>query len=231
MIFFDIDNTLVDYSKSESGASHFIMDKYGLKLDQYGKYWKDISEKYFTKYLRQEMSFQEQGAQRIRELFEQGGRVLSLEASEKIFFEYKEELERNWVLFDDVIPCLEKLNTVNKGIASNGQAEQQNRKLQRIGIDSYFSVKKYASEMHCAKPDLQFFESLKKFCGEGDFVYVGDDLQADIYPCMELGIKAIWVNREGRKVPEGVTAICGLGELNIEKKEVSPYAGIMGRIR
>ena len=159
MILFDIDNTLVDYSKSESETIRFIMDKYGLKLDQYGKYWKDVSKKYFTKYLRQEMSFQEQGAQRIRELFEQGGRVLSLEASEKNFFEYKEELERNWVLFDDVIPCLEKLNTVNKGIASNGQAEQQNRKLQRTGIDSYFSVKKYASEMHCAKPDLLFFES------------------------------------------------------------------------
>ena len=65
MILFDIDNTLVDYSKSESETIRFIMDKYGLKLDQYGKYWKGISGKYFTKYLRQEMSFQEQGAQRV----------------------------------------------------------------------------------------------------------------------------------------------------------------------
>ena len=40
MIFFDIDNTLVDYSKSESEAIRLIMDKYGLKLEQYGKYWK-----------------------------------------------------------------------------------------------------------------------------------------------------------------------------------------------
>lgn len=213
MILFDIDNTLVDYNKSENETIRFIADKYGLKLDQYGNYWKNISEKYFTKYLRQEMSFQEQGAQRIRELFEQGGKDLSLEASENIFVEYKEELERNWILFDDVIPCLEKLNTVNKGIASNGQAEQQNRKLRRTGIDVYFSVKKYASEMHCAKPDLQFFESLKKSCVEENFVYVGDDLQTDIYPCMELGIKAVWINREGGKVPEGVTAIRGLGEL------------------
>lgn len=62
MIFFDIDNTLVDYSKSEREAICLITDKYGLKLEQYGKCWKGISERYFTKYLRQEMSFQEQGA-------------------------------------------------------------------------------------------------------------------------------------------------------------------------
>lgn len=215
MIFFDIDNTLVDYSKSEREAIRLIMDKYGLKLEQYGKCWKDISERYFTKYLRQEMSFQEQGAQRIRELFNQGGMDVSLKASENIFLEYKEEVERSWVLFDDVIPCLEKLNTVNKGIASNGQAEQQNRKLRQTGIDAYFSVKKYASEMYCAKPDYQFFQSLKEYCGKENFAYVGDDLQTDIYPCLELGIRAIWINREGRSVPKGVTEIRSLEELII----------------
>ena len=213
MIFFDIDNTLVDYSKSESEAIRLIMCKYGLESEQYGKCWKDISEKYFTKYLRQEMSFQEQGAQRIRELFNRDGKDLSLKASEKIFLEYKEELERNWILFDDVIPCLEKLCTVNKGIASNGQAEQQNRKLRRMGIDAYFSVKKYASEMYCAKPDYQFFQSLKEYCGKENFVYVGDDLQTDIYPCLELGIKAIWINREGKSAQKGVTEIRSLEEL------------------
>lgn len=51
MIFFDIDNTLVDYSKSEREAIRLITDKYGLKLEQYGKCWKGISERYFTKYL------------------------------------------------------------------------------------------------------------------------------------------------------------------------------------
>lgn len=51
MIFFDIDNTLVDYSKSEREAIRLITDKYGLKLEEYGKCWKGISERYFTKYL------------------------------------------------------------------------------------------------------------------------------------------------------------------------------------
>lgn len=38
MIFFDIDNTLVDYSKSEGETIRLIMDKYGLKLEQYGEF-------------------------------------------------------------------------------------------------------------------------------------------------------------------------------------------------
>lgn len=221
MIFFDIDNTLVDYSKSEVETIRFIMVKYGLELDLYEKRWKNISKKYFTKYLEQEISFREQGVKRIKELFEQDGQDLSLKEAETIFFEYKEELERNWVLFDDVIPCLEKLSTVDKGIASNGQAEQQNHKLERTGIESYFSVKRYASEMNCAKPNFQFFNSLKRNCGGENYVYVGDDLQTDIYPCMALGIKAIWINRIGRKVPEGVTAIRSLEELHIKDDKSS----------
>lgn len=66
MIFFDIDNTLVDYNKSETEAIHFIITKYGLKLALYEKSWKNISKKYFAKYLEQEISFHEQGAQRIK---------------------------------------------------------------------------------------------------------------------------------------------------------------------
>lgn len=86
MIFFDIDNTLVDYSKSEVETIRFIMVKYGLELDLYEKCWKNISKKYFTKYLEQEISFREQGVKRIKELFQQGGQDLSLKEAEAIFF-------------------------------------------------------------------------------------------------------------------------------------------------
>lgn len=144
MIFFDIDNTLVDYSKSEREAIRLITDKYGLKLEQCGKCWKGISERYFTKYLRQEMSFQEQGAQRIRKLFN--------------------------------------------------------------------------------------LQSLKEYCGKENFVYVGDNLQTDIYPCLELGIRAIWINREGRSAPKGVTEIRSLEELNVSKKGLSKVNDLEGKI-
>lgn len=220
MIFFDIDNTLVDYSKSEAEAIRFIMVKYGLELDLYDKHWKNISQKYFTKYLEQEISFREQGIKRITKLFEQCGRDLSLKEADNIFFEYKEELEKTWILFDDVIPCLKKLDIMNKGIASNGQAKQQNHKLEMTGIATYFSIKKYASEMNCAKPNPQFFKSLQRYCREENFVYVGDDLQTDIYPCLDLGLKAIWINRIGKEVPEGVTAIRSLTELLRILKEI-----------
>lgn len=219
MIFFDIDNTLVDYNKSETEAIHFIITKYGLKLALYEKSWKNISKKYFAKYLEQEISFHEQGAQRIKKFFELGEKKITLQEAERVFFEYKEVLEKNWVLFDDVLPCLKKISTVEKGIASNGQVAQQNNKLEKTGIAACFSMKKYASEMNCAKPDYRFFELLKRYCGDENYIYVGDDLQTDIYPCMNLGIKTIWINRMGEEVPEGVNAIQSLKELEIEDKE------------
>lgn len=216
MVIFDIDNTLVDYSKSERESIFQIMMKHNLKIEIYEKLWKEISEKYFTKYLKKEISFEEQGAKRIQVLFGHGDRHLSIEEAKNIFFEYKDELEKKWILFDDVIPCLKRLNAVEKGIASNGQARQQSSKLKRTGIESYFTIQKYASQMNCAKPDVQFFETLKTYCEKGEYIYVGDNLQTDIYPCMKVGIRAIWINRKGEKVPQGVSAIRSLQELYIE---------------
>ncbi len=99
MVIFDIDNTLVDYSKSERESIFQIMRKHNLKIDIYKKLWKEISEKYFTKYLKKEISFEEQGAKRIQVLFGYGDRHLSVEEAQDIFFEYKDELEKKWILF------------------------------------------------------------------------------------------------------------------------------------
>ncbi len=213
MIFFDIDNTLVDYSKSERKAINYIMKSYKLNVKDYSKIWKDISSKYFSEYLRKNLSFEEQGAMRIMDFFRVEDKMLSFEESKMIFYEYKKELEANWVLFDDVITCLEQLKEIEKGIASNGEMSQQQNKIQVTNIEKYFVVKKYASEMKIAKPEYDFFEKLKKYSENNMYIYIGDDLMTDIYPCIDLGISAIWLNRTYSNVPPNVISINSLNEL------------------
>ncbi|MCM1570198.1 MAG: HAD hydrolase-like protein [Roseburia sp.] len=98
---------------------------------------------------------------------------ISFEEAGIIFAEYKKELEADWVLFDDVVTCLEKLKETEKGIASNGEMSQQQNKLQVTKIDGYFIVKKYASEMKTAKPAYDFFEQCKKYSSNHSYIYVG----------------------------------------------------------
>lgn len=213
MIFFDIDNTLVDYSASEKKAIKFIMESYRIKVEDYSKIWKDISSKYFSQYLSNNLSFEEQGAMRIMDFFRVEDKMISFEESKFIFNEYKKKLEASWVLFDDVKTCLEKLNLREKGIASNGEMSQQQNKIQMTDIEKYFVVKKYASEMKIAKPDYGFFEELRKYSSNNTYIYVGDDLMTDIYPCIDLGIRAIWLNRNNSDVPPNVISINSLNEL------------------
>lgn len=213
MIFFDIDNTLVDYGKSEKRAINYIMKRYKIKVKDYSDIWKDISSKYFSEYLLKNLSFEEQGAMRIMDFFRVEDKKLSFEESKIIFYEYKKELEANWALFDDVKTCLERLKEKEKGIASNGEMLQQQNKIQVTNIEKYFVVKKYASEMKIAKPEYDFFEKLKKYSRNNTYIYVGDDLLTDIYPCIDLGISAIWLNRNNSNVPPNVISINSLNEL------------------
>lgn len=213
MIFFDIDNTLVDYSTSEKKAINSIMKSYKIRIEDYAKIWKDISSKYFSQYLLKNLSFEEQGSMRIMDFFRAGNKIISFEKSKIIFYEYKTQLETSWMLFDDVKTCLDRLNEEEKGIASNGEMSQQNNKIQVTNIEKYFVVQKYASEMNIAKPDYYFFEKLKKYSSNNKYIYVGDDLITDICPCLDLGISAIWLNRNNGDVPPNVISINSLNEL------------------
>lgn len=43
--------------------------------------------------------------------------------------------------------------------------------------------------------------------------YIGDDLKDDIRPCIALGIKCVWVNRENRNMDENIVSVNDLSEI------------------
>ena len=72
IIYFDLDNTLIDYNSSERKAIEFIFkEKYGLVLNNnQTDYWSKISRKYFDYYLSKQITFEEQGKNRfIKRIF------------------------------------------------------------------------------------------------------------------------------------------------------------------
>ncbi len=65
------------------------------------------------------------------------------------------------------------------------------------------------------KPRKELFEFALKSTGLAaeDVVHIGDSLSSDIKGAASSGIKAIWVNRSNREVPEGVTSVSNLLEV------------------
>lgn len=49
-------------------------------------------------------------------------------------------------------------------------------------------------------------------CKPEEVVHIGDSLNSDVKGASQLGIRTIWLNRNGKEVPEGVSAVNSLTE-------------------
>lgn len=65
------------------------------------------------------------------------------------------------------------------------------------------------------KPRKELFELALSTTGHGseEVVHIGDSLSSDIKGANEVGIQAVWINRNNREVPEGVLAVSKLTEI------------------
>ncbi len=114
MIYFDIDDTLLDYRTSQDLAAFEFAKKYSSHIDEpetFPAVWDEITERHMARYLSGELSFQEQRRCRIRECLRLD---LSASESDKIFDEYYQIYEDSWRLFPDVESALLRLSGHSK---------------------------------------------------------------------------------------------------------------------
>ena len=75
MIFFDIDGTLLDHKGAELEGIKKFFNLYRFdeltEFEKFKKIWVDVADKNFNKYLKKELTFEEQRANRIIELFKE----------------------------------------------------------------------------------------------------------------------------------------------------------------
>jgi len=203
MIFFDLDGTLLDHKSSELlGVEEFYEEYknyFSLEKEMFYKFWCQISDKHFNRYLKGEVTFDQQRIERIKELFSYSNIKLTDEDAMVKFKKYLSNYEDNWKPYDDVIPCLKHLSRKYEiGIISNGDLKQQSLKLEKMAIKEYFTDIITAGEVGISKPNIKLFsiacERVNKQPQE--CYYIGDDLHTDIIPCKDVGMNGIWLNRK-----------------------------------
>lgn len=70
MIYFDIDDTLLDYTTSQDVAARAFASTYASYIDDaegFPRVWEEITERHMARYLSGELSFREQRRCRIRD--------------------------------------------------------------------------------------------------------------------------------------------------------------------
>jgi len=103
-------------------------------------------------------------------------------------------------VYPDVVPTLEWLrdNGYRLGVVTSGP-EYQRLKLELTGLDKYFDVIVTREDVKAVKPEPKvFLHALERLGVEpGEAIYVGDSLSQDVYGAKHVGMKAVWINRDG----------------------------------
>ena len=235
-ILFDIDGTLVDHSGAEQRAILSIFKRYFPERPKsdaatFTSTWRSISETLMEQYLKGLLGFEEQRTKRVKEVFSAFSRNLEAQQAESIAAQYLQVYESSWQAYDDVSPCLAGLRQYYTGVLSNGQGDQQRKKLKNTGLLSLFQHFFFAGDLGVAKPDPEIFRRalLTLNCSPKDAVYVGDNLKIDLEPACGLGIYGVYIDRTAPKIHRqnhmaSIPSLTHLAEVisRIEQNDCSP---------
>lgn len=220
MIFFDIDGTLLDHKGAEQeGIKKFYFSNDFNKIcniEKFREIWVKYSDKNFEKFLNKEYTFEQQRAMRIIDVYNEFNKEISYNEALTEFSNYLNAYEASWRAYEDVIPGLNILNEYKLGIISNGDYEQQCKKLRKMNIDKYFCDIVVAGDVGYAKPNNRIFEiacQRNNVSIENAF-YVGDSIKTDIIPANEIGMKGILIDRDKeRKTDNNIKRIFSLVDI------------------
>jgi putative hydrolase of the HAD superfamily len=214
-IFFDLDDTLLDYKRAERIAALRFREEHGLHKwapEAFVQKWNALMNEHFALFFAGTITFEEQRRRRVRAIFE--NQAMPDEEADIIFETYSKNYEASWALFADTVPCLDAVKRLRLGLITNGQGAQQRRKLMATGIDQRFEAVVISSEHNFAKPDPRIFlEACRQLeVKPEECVMVGDNWKGDILGAQSAGMHALWLCRDGER-PAGQDGISSLNDL------------------
>ncbi|MDD3796912.1 MAG: YjjG family noncanonical pyrimidine nucleotidase [Lachnospiraceae bacterium] len=206
-IFFDLDDTILDFHKAEHIAVKKTLEELGIAatqelLDRYSvlneQQWKLLELGSLTR--------EEVKVRRYTLLFQE----ISSDASpEKAALTYEEFLSHGHYFIEGAEEMLRHLSkNYRLYLASNGFAYVQRGRLKSAGIEKYFDNIFISEEIGANKPGKDFFDycfrQIPEFKKEESLI-VGDSLTSDIKGGINAGITTVWFRKKqapAAKAPE-----------------------------
>lgn len=194
-IFFDIDDTLLNHSGAKNKAAKDLRKKHypNITLKKFSLIWSQFTKKNWLLYEQKQLTFEEQGARRVTDVWKTFGRSISAKEADKIFAEYLSLYQKHWRPFPHALNTLKKLHacSFSLGILSNGQIKQQKDKLKHLKIYPYLNEKLIiiSEEVDLAKPGSEIFLHAQNLAGvkPKEILFIGNSLHDDIEPGKKIG--------------------------------------------
>lgn len=181
-ILFDLDDTLLDFKKSEQHAlkDTFAETEIGI-TDSLYKCYHEINTELWKEFEKGTISKNEVVYQRFDRLFKAYDLQLDAESFNK---KYLDNLSKYSFLIEGALTVCKKLSQSHKLYAvTNGVERVQKSRFKKCGLEKYFSGLFISEEIGYSKPSKKYFDFVLSNIEEKDktkIIIVGDSLTSDI---------------------------------------------------
>lgn len=200
VILWDVDQTLLDFKKSESYAVKSCFEQFGRSVDEDAvSLYSAINEGFWKKIEKGEIAKKEALIQRFETFFD----AIHVTGIDAAAFQqaYGEALGSVYFYLDDSYELVKSLRgKYRQYLVTNGVSYTQRKKLALSGFDKLVEGIFVSEEIGVPKPQKEYFDNC--FAMIPDFhkertIIVGDSLTSDMRGANNAGISACWYNPKG----------------------------------
>lgn len=194
-IIFDIDNTLLDFSRSEYYALQKVFATYGVVFNEKTfKQYKEINHDLWDQLEDGKISKDIVLKERFKRFFLANNIVVDGVLVDE---QYRHFLEERNDIMSGSIELLEQLKSNGYVVfaGTNGVGKTQRKRLANAGITHLFDELYISEEVGFEKPDARFFDYIfndSQLKDLSQVVMIGDSLSSDIEGANRVGIDSIW---------------------------------------
>ena len=189
----DVDDTLLDFGKSERAALQTALTAFGVPFDNsVAALYHNINDALWKRLEQGELTRAQLWEMRFKELFHALKRPLPDGVNDR----YMASLAEQAFPMEGAQQMLEQASKrVQLYIVSNGVGAVQRRRLKTTGLDVYFKDAFLSQELGVQKPSAAFFDKVFDAIGPIDrsrVILLGDSLTSDMKGARNAGVAACW---------------------------------------
>ena len=200
-LFFDLDNTLLDFSRAEEWAIRNTLKNFGIPDDsETVELYSQINLSYWQRFERGEIPKNDIFEGRFKTLLS----VLKQEGNTSEISQcYIKNLSLTYFKIDGADEILTYLKDKGYRIfaTTNGFAFTQKNRIEKSGLDRFFEKVFISENLGYQKPEREYFEACLKEIGEknkSNVLIIGDSQSSDILGGINAEIDTCWFKQGGQ---------------------------------
>ena len=199
-VFWDLDQTLLDFDRSMEYALQAVFAQYGLKInEEMTARYSVINRSYWLRLESGELSKEQVTVGRLRTFFEELG--ITHVSPEELNVDYQRELGSVFFFMEGAkeLVALLKERGYRQYVVTNGVNATQANKMRLSGLDRIMDGVFVSELMGYPKPRKEFFDGCFAALSDVDrnkCILVGDSLTSDMRGAENAGIASCWFNPE-----------------------------------